>query len=296
MAMPRESVASVGRVVRGDWPQIVAAAVGRGLDPAMCAWCRVPSDPGKVRLLGSNLKVEKGEGKGVLTAIMHLLPGNVSGRELCPWRTRECSALCLGLGAGQLTMTPSRNAQAWRTVLCFGARPLFLRLLRAELAAHENRARRAGLEPAARLDGTSDLGLATRLAPEFPGVMFYDYSKSAKRALSAALGGIAPNYHCTLSFTGSNKADALRVLQAGGNVAVVFASRPGIKGSRDPEPIPAMLWGYPVIDGDVTDIRYGDPAGAVVGLRFKASSDWSRKVRAAGSFVVRPRGRELQLA
>lgn len=53
----------------------------------------------------------------------------------------------------------------------------------------------------------------------------------------------------------TGEAAARRVLGAGGNVAVVFRVKRG-------RPLPAVWNGYPVIDGDVTDLRYLDPAGA----------------------------------
>ena len=43
------------------------------------------------------------------------------------------------------------------------------------------------------------------------------------KALAHARGQLAPNYHVTFSRSETNEADCLRVLEAGGNVAVVFA-------------------------------------------------------------------------
>ena len=55
----------------------------------------------------------------------------------------------------------------------------------------------------------------------FNGVQFYDYTKITKRALAFATGDTPENYHLTFSKTENNDADCIKVLEAGGNVAVV---------------------------------------------------------------------------
>jgi hypothetical protein len=106
----------------------------------------------------------------------------------------------------------------------------------------------------------------------FPHVQFVDYTKSVKRALAHARGELPPNYHLTFSRSETNEADCLKVLEAGGNVAVVFA---------DGKP---MRWhGYPVIDGDKHDLRHLDPRGVVVGLAPKGV----KARRDTSGFVVR---------
>jgi hypothetical protein len=54
----------------------------------------------------------------------------------------------------------------------------------------------------------------------------------------------------------------LAVLAAGGNVAVVFRS----------PPLPATWNGYPVVDGDQTDLRFLDGTNVVVGLKAKGTA------------------------
>ena len=49
------------------------------------------------------------------------------------------------------------------------------------------------------------------------------------------------------------------------NVAVVFAVKRG-------RPLPETFWGRRVIDADLTDLRYLDPAGVVCGLRAKGGA------------------------
>jgi len=47
----------------------------------------------------------------------------------------------------------------------------------------------------------------------------------------------------------------LRILNKGGNVAVVFRGE-----------LPKSYLGFPVVNGDDTDLRFLDPKGVIVGL------------------------------
>ena len=117
----------------------------------------------------------------------------------------------------------------------------------------------------------------------FPDVVFYDYTKhpAHKRDVSAI-----PNYSLTFSLAESNESHAVRALQAGVNVAVVFDTR---KSGDLPETFTLTHIGADgieyqsarVIDGDRTDLRFTDPTGVIVGLRAKgrAKSDTSGFVR-----------------
>jgi hypothetical protein len=112
--------------------------------------------------------------------------------------------------------------------------------------------------PCVRVNGTSDLPqLALRLARKFPNVQLYDYTK-IPRAETRKLD----NYHLTYSHSGYNAEECLRVLKLGVNVAVVFDTRKG-------QPLPKRWNGYRVIDGDLSDLRFLDPTGVIVGLRAK---------------------------
>ena len=272
--------AAIVRMIHADWEGIGQRAVTAGVKPG----ARLPKNP---RILGSSLKVEKGEKQGVLTAVLYLPAADTAytnGRTTCPWATRECRAVCL-VESGQLGM--QFNGRHWKETLRRGAPGLFRALLERDIRAHEAKAKRLGMIPAVRLDGTSDLGLAASYAPRFPGVQFYDYTKSVKRATAAR----PDNWHVTFSYAGKtrNHFEALDVLRAGGNVAVVFAVRPP-RGDYPGEPKPSHWEGFPVLDGDETDIRFDDPAGHVVGLSLKGNQTWEKRVRDAGIFAVKPNG------
>jgi hypothetical protein len=160
-------------------------------------------------------------------------------------------------------------------------RATFMAELVSDIAALIRKAKRAGLIPVVRLNGTSDLPwenipldgcargqYARNLMDAFPDVQFYDYTKSERRM--AAFVGVAfpANYHLTFSRSECNDTSACRILESGGNVAVVFGTR---KGERLPDTWKCFL----VVDGDTSDLRFLDrPSvipgdGLVVGLRAK---------------------------
>lgn len=242
-------------------------------------------------LTTGNPKTAKGEGHGVLTAIMHLAPEKVSGRNVCPHATAGCASACLntagrgGIGLDEAGLNTIQAARIRRTRYFHRDRPAFLRSLVAEVERHERAAKRHGLTPAVRLNGTSDLPWERfpverngRTYPHvfaaFPRVTFYDYTKWPAR-LRPLVPGI-PNYSLTFSLAESNDGKARDALAAGMNVAAVFDT-----GKSDA--LPASFMSYPVIDGDLSDLRFRDPVGVIVGLRAKgrAKRDTSGFVRRA---------------
>ena len=90
----------------------------------------------------------------------------------------------------------------------------------------------------------------------FPGVQFYDYSKYPlnKRTLSN-------NYDLTYSLAENNWDKAKYYLDnKAGRVSAVFSHN-----------IPETYKGYKVINGDNTDLRFLEPKGVIVGLKFKGT-------------------------
>ena len=140
---------------------------------------------------------------------------------------------------------------------------------------------------AIRLNGTSDIpfeklaGTAGRLnlMQRFPAVDFYDYTKNPQRAIAWAKGEMPDNYHVTFSRSECNEEACDKVLAAGGNVAMVFSTK---KGDALPTAHCMTKRGVPIIDGDITDIRFADPKGVIVGLRAKGAA---RKDKSG--FVIR---------
>lgn len=219
----------------------------------------------------SNPKVAKNAKVGDFTAVMHLAPATMSGKDVCPWRTEGCTAACLHTAGNPAYLEVKTRARIARTKLYFECRELFMAILEKEIVAHYKKADKLGLDPSYRLNGTSDLPWeTTELIPRMmrTGLRFYDYTKSVKRAM-------AQPYHLTFSKSEApdSYADSRRVLLAHGTVAVVVE---GYGISAYPKPLPAMssYFGdpFPVIDGDEHDARYYDRAGSIVALRAKGDA------------------------
>jgi hypothetical protein len=234
---------------------------------------------------GYNPKTRKGRARGYSSAILHLAPASLSGRNVCPWSSPGCRTACLntagrgGILARGATTNAIQLARLARTAWYFEDRPAFLAQLFTEIATHVRRATAHGMIPVVRLNGTSDIAWERIVGPAgltvfqtFPTIQFYDYTKSVRRVLQHRAGLMPPNYHLTFSRSESNDADARTVIEAGGNVAVVFAKY-----------LPADWSGARVVNGDADDLRFLDPAGVVVGLKAKG-----RGRRDDSGFVVAP--------
>jgi hypothetical protein len=212
-----------------------------------------------------NAKTTKGEKLGILTGILYLAPANESGvMNTCTSATSECRQACL-FTAGRGAFDSVRHGRIRKTLWLARDRAGFVEELKRNVTRLVARARKMGLQPAIRLNGTSDLPwLAHEVAAVFPGVQFYDYTKHPKPWLRTL-----PNYHVTFSHSGHNAQDCLEALAHGVNVAVVFTSGRG-------EELPQSWNGYPVIDGDLHDCRFLDGKGVVVGLRAKGAAKASQ--------------------
>jgi len=102
-------------------------------------------------------------------------------------------------------------------------------------------------------------------------VQFYDYTKHPSRNLT---GKTAGNYDLTYSFSAiTPKPISIKGLTNRHNqrTAVVFQRQ---------SDIPAEFRGWPVVDGDDTDVRHIEPAGVVVALYAKGKAK-----RDTGGFV-----------
>lgn len=217
-----------------------------------------------------NPKVLKGAGSGYLTAILHLAPSTESGYNTCASSSDGCSEACLyfsGRGAFQRT----QEARINKTRYFYQARAQFMAQLAKEVAQLQAMAGRNGEALAVRLNGTSDIrfecvkvGDAPNIMTLFPNVIFYDYTKHFNRR------NLPANYHLTFSRSERNEAQAVQWLRNGGSVAVVFAGA-----------LPAQWNSFSVIDGDVNDLRFIDPANVVVGLKAKGKAK-----KDASGFVV----------
>ena len=226
----------------------------------------------------ANPKIQKGTKEGYLSFILHLAPADLSGKEVCPKRTAGCTAACLntaGRGGmfrkGENTNT-IQKARIRKTKYFFEDRAGFMEDLVTDIMKAVNYARRKGLVPVFRLNGTSDLAWekystpygAENIFEQFPTLQFYDYTKILGRKTKDI-----PNYHLTFSAADGNDSDVARAIEQGMNVAVVF------------DKLPETYMGKTVFNADDTDLRFLDPKGVVLGLKAKgrAKKDTSGFVR-----------------
>lgn len=226
-------------------------------------------------LTEGNPKTMKGQAAGFLSFILHLAPHKLSGYNTCPMASKGCSAACLNT-AGRGGIFPSiQEARVRKTRWFFEDRDTFMLQLVKDIQAGIRKAKRMGLVPVFRLNGTSDIrwesirvpimengvvvGHWANVMTMFPNVRFYDYTKLNNRT------NLPKNYHLTFSRSESNDDNVMEWLDNGGNVAVVFNV------SKN-KPLPAKWNGYKVIDGDITDLRFLDGKNVVVGLRGKGKA------------------------
>lgn len=230
-------------------------------------------------LAGLNAKTMKGDGTEYRTAIMYLAPFKAAGINVCAMAEMAgCIEACL-FTAGLASVYESvNNARMRKTRRYAENRASFMAELVRDCAKFVAWCDALGSKPAVRLNGTSDIqwevghpcernGIAYEsIFAAFPEIQFYDYTKITKRAYRP----LPANYHLTLSYSGTNPRFAAMVAQAardtGCNVAVVYrtkALRDSLIGSGSPD-LP-----LPVANGDLTDMRFLDERGVVVGLYAK---------------------------
>ena len=207
----------------------------------------------------SQTKMAKGERFGYKTAILHLAPYKLSGKNVCPNASKACAAACLNTsGRGQ--MNSVQDARINKTNAFWKDRLKFLKDLDVEIKQLSKRADQAGFKFAVRLNGTSDLPWhrymlnGKNLMQLNPDVQFYDYTK----VFNYLDHGIK-NYYVVYSHSGANNSECSRALRKGVNVAYVFKDK-----------LPKKFKGRKVIDGDKHDLRFKEKqSGAIIGLRAK---------------------------
>jgi len=222
---------------------------------------------GKLLSIGSNPKINKSDksGKGFKTAILHLSPYKLSGKNFCSDASLGCISGCLNT-SGHGKFDSVQNARLNKSHFFLNDRKGFLNQLIKEIEAFERHCEKRKLKPAIRLNGTSDIpwenvnigknNLGWTLFSLFPQIQFYDYTKSKRRVLKPNL---PLNYHLTFSRSEETPINDIReILDNGKNVAVVFSHFP-----NDFEPLSlldsSITGAYDrVINGDLTDLRFLD--------------------------------------
>lgn len=208
---------------------------------------------------------------GFLTAGLHLAPFDLSGYNVCQFASQGCAAACLNT-AGRGAYSRVQNARIAKTRKFFENKNAFAQELEKEILAAIRKAEKANLTPCFRLNLTSDLpwenighdGIS--IVNRFPNVQFYDYTKNPDRMSDFLDGKFPSNYHLTFSRSEENGDLCIPFLKSQGNVAVVFRGK-----------LPETWQGFPVVNGDESDLRFLDDKGVVVGLvqKGKARKDHS---------------------
>lgn len=240
-----------------------------------------------ISYLGSvaqSAKLRLSKNNGTMTYCIYLAPSDMSGYNVCPNST-YCREHCLN-GSGNnkadtlahgVENSKINRARIKKTRLFYKNRPLFMRIMIAEIQKYKDRAARLGFDFSVRINGTSDLSPllfvnedGKNILELFNDVQFYDYTKVPSRI---KLAQKYDNYFLVLSYNGHNWDECETFLKNGGNVAVVFFDE-----------IPQTWKGWPVCDGNKFDMRYLDPKQHIVGLKYhRTAADYY--VNASGKRV-----------
>lgn len=213
-----------------------------------------------------NAKTVKGEKKGFKTYIMYLSPftQNSKGINLCSHASEGCAKACL-FSSGAARFDRVQAGKVNKTEYFLGDRSAFLAQLDAEITKITAKHAKDNSNFAVRLNGTSDIRFekfkirdGKNIFELHPTVQFYDYTKNYLRFDVE----LPTNYHLTFSLSETNRDKAIELLGRGVNVAMVF----GVKSEED---LPTEYLGYPVINGDETDLRFLDDKNVIVGLKYK---------------------------
>lgn len=229
--------------------------------------------------VSSTHKHQKSLKYGELTLSLYLAPAKMSGYEVCPGRTAECTTLCLNqsgknIGAQKVKGDFINKSRITKTRLFFEERDFFMDWLIAEINAAKRKAERMTYKLSIRLNNTSDISPeefhrnGVNILEMFPEIQFYEYTKVASRV---NLMKKYKNYDVTFSYRGYNLTQCQEMLLNKIRVAVVFKN------------VPEEWQGFPVIDGDNYDMRYKDDRNVIVGLKYKTVRN---KLTSKVKFVV----------
>ena len=227
---------------------------------------------GKLLGCGSDAKTVKGNGEEYLTAILYMKPWKQLGKNLCPMaEIAGCHEACLNT-AGRGQMGKVQNARERKSTWYIKDRKGFLSALADDIRRFSNYCSKKNVQPVVRLNGTSDIqyenhriwsdgeGNMRNIFEVFENVIFYDYTKIAKRKS-------LKNYHLTWSYSEADPkyTDMMpKATKNGMNTAVVF---------RDKN-YPKFFKGLPVVSGDDNDLRFTDPEEHIIALYAKGRAKY----------------------
>ena len=222
--------------------------------------------PNNMLSINADAKTVKGEKLGFLTGIMYLEPNT----KVCPSATAaSCINDCL-YSAGRGAFNSVQLARSNKGKLVEMHNEIAMVAIYDSIRKLVVKANNKGLTPVVRLNGTSDIDWTTKLIDgktlfaHYPDVQFYDYTKRPNIARKAQN---IDNYHVTVSYSSAESyAGIVNKFQSmDNNIAVVFDGG-----------LPDTFLDMPVIDGDVSDLRFLDnketKGRVVVGLKAKGQA------------------------
>lgn len=214
-------------------------------------------------LTTNNAKTIKSLKYGVTTYILYLSPHrqNSQNKSVCPMASTGCISACL-YGAGHGSMSTVQKGRINKTELFLQDRNLFLKMLYVEISQIQLKHKLEKTDFAIRLNGTSDVSWESfkiadtgkNIFETFKKITFYDYTKNYLRFKKE----LPKNYRLIFSRSETNEAIAIELIKKGINIAMVF------------DRLPEQYKGYNVIDGDLSDMRFKDAKGIIVGLKYKS--------------------------
>lgn len=218
------------------------------------------------KLLSVNLdtKTIKSNKAGFLTGILYLAPYDISGVNLCPFaKVAQCHVACLNTAGRGGFDERVKSARLRKAKLFNENKPEFFAQLIDDINKLKREAKRKGLTPVIRLNGTSDIEWEKikvvndyTIFNLFPDLQFYDYSKNPNRK------NLPNNYDLTFSYSGVDSFIKFNRQALANNmrIATVFKI------------MPSEFLGREVINGDDHDARFIEDKNLVIGLKAKGKA------------------------
>lgn len=237
----------------------------------------------------ANAKLRKSAHRSFRIVGLALAHANTSGFNTCVRHTSGCAQACVGSTGMAAVFSEILRSREKKTRLLFSDRKFFLKLLCTELDAENEQSRRDGQILAVRLNQFSDLPWESaafgRIPQAFPDVQFFDYTK-----IHGRIGKTPENYHLCASWSErpEDQERCIDLVADGFTAAVPFAPRGQTLTSRQVYDfdLPESFRGFPVVNGDKTDLLFLRPGRCIIGLRLKAASHQQYRDAVSSGFAV----------
>lgn len=188
---------------------------------------------------------------------LSLIPHSLNSKKenLCKFSTAECRKSCLNM-TGQGAFSSVQIARLNKADYFVNHKSDFINKLYGELSTINKKGKAAiRLNVISDVDWEGEMKKNGKSLGEFKNITFYGYTKNPE----LINGNNLDNQHYTFSFSGYNWDKCEKFLkEKTANVAVVFKND-----------LPLTYKGFRVIDGTISDERFLDEKGVIVGLKYK---------------------------